>query len=787
MLFTLLLLTGCVSMKQEIWLHGDGSGTVLMEIAIEMNAPSGMEHPFAAVEGLDQVDPNLRNIKLGERRDGESVHYTLEFDVLDWRAFATAPHKDLFPVELVQLDNGNWRWTQQVVREPNPKRAEDEMFYAGEFFDITIHAPNVVSTDGEIIATSGPQNTVHWRIPVTDMLIHGTDSVQTIEFTSFTQTATQTTTQTADDTSTNRATTGATTTEDAAPDAAETNSAFAVVTAYEPTFTETFDSYNGRWTSVDLDDRNMRLARGLYELTLNAPDLVTWQAGEIIASDFVVGVDTVFLDGPDSGGADILFRYEDESNFYELSLFADGRYGLYALVNGEWETLIKSAPSDAIRTGNNARNHVEIFAQGSTIAAAVNGVQLFVHEDSLFAAGDIALGLFTNDEAGMKVGVETLQLWNLHSLGLGSDIELSKNSGEVSITSTEPTIDDLLAQGDEFYWRGYYDLALEIFNQILEQAPDHIGALAYRGLTFAMVDEHRKAANDIGRALELDGDFPLAWHAQALLYGMDGNSIQGLRSANRAIELDPLYPNVYLVRSVIYAMEGDPTRALADLNRAIELDPDNEAFYSARGKFLHNQGDYFAALGDYFTALDLYPESPAVYLNMGDTYYEREEYWESLASFNRAISLNDGNPDGYIGRADVLRIAFEEYEAAITSYTEALALDPQNANVYFSRGMTHNAQRDFFAALDDFEQALAINPNYADVYLFRGDLYKQLTQIPAAYADYQRYLELDQSRSEYARYACEQVNALQPLAAVTSGDILGTIFGAIAPPVCNRF
>jgi tetratricopeptide (TPR) repeat protein len=774
-LFTILLLAGCVNMKQEVWLHSDGSGTVYMDVAIKLNAPSGIQHPFAKVKDLDKVDSNIQNIKLDERRDGEHIRYTLEFDVLDWHAFAESPHEDLFPVQLEQLANGNWRWTQRVQREPDTKRAEDEIFLQGEFFDITIHAPNVVSTDGEIVETSGPQSTMHWRIPVTDMLIHGTDSVQTIEYAPFTQNVSNG----------NNETTGSQTSEEdsALPAAVTTDnaSAFATITEREATLIETFDTYNGRWQTVDRDDRTMRLSRGLYELTLNVPELITWQSGAIVASDFVLAVDTVFLDGPQSGGADILFRFVDDNNFYELSLYSNGRYGLYALVNGEWKTLVKATQSAAIRTGNKAHNQVEIFAQGKTISVAVNGVLLFTHEDTLFESGDIALGLFTNDEAGVKIGFETLKLWNLKALRLAA-------SGDDTLL-TDESADTLIKLGADYFLRGHFTDVLKIFAEVLKREPKNVEALAYRAVTYAMLGESRKANTELSKAIEIDPEFPLAWHAQALLYIFAEDSVQALRSANRALELDPEFARAHLARALVYQTEGDMRKALSELDRAIQLEPQNEGFYTTRGGIYHADGDDFAALSDYLTALEINPESPSIYIGMGDAYFAREEYWEALASYNKSISLNATDAAGYIGRGDLFRLKLEEYDAAVASYTEAITLDSADAYPYFARGLARKQQNDFFAALDDFDQALTIAPNYAEVYIFRGDLYKQLGQIPTAYTDYQQYLELDQSRSEAARYACEQVNALQPLAAAGRGDVVGLLLGAVVPLplVCNRF
>ena len=58
-----------------------------------------------------------------------------------------------------------------------------------------------------------------------------------------------------------------------------------------------------------------------------------------------------------------------------------------------------------------------------------------------------------------------------------------------------------------------------------------------------------------------------------------------------------------------------------------------------------------------------------------------------------------------------------ELDQAIASYTKAIAILPQYADVYYQRGLAYFAQGDYKRAIEDYNQALKINPLFVDAYM----------------------------------------------------------------------
>ena len=60
------------------------------------------------------------------------------------------------------------------------------------------------------------------------------------------------------------------------------------------------------------------------------------------------------------------------------------------------------------------------------------------------------------------------------------------------------------------------------------------------------------------------------------------------------------------------------------------------------------------------------------------------------------------------------RLPGDEYERAIADHTKAIALDPNDANAYYNRGVAYEQKGDKDQAIADFRKVLEINPSDQD-------------------------------------------------------------------------
>ena len=85
----------------------------------------------------------------------------------------------------------------------------------------------------------------------------------------------------------------------------------------------------------------------------------------------------------------------------------------------------------------------------------------------------------------------------------------------------------------------------------------------------------------------------------------------------------------------------------------------------------------------------------------------------------------------------------EDYPGAILDYTQAIALNSNDAELYYNRGNAKYNLNDFFGAIADYNVALEIDSGYDMVYNNRGNAKNALNDYRGAIADYSAAITAD--------------------------------------------
>jgi tetratricopeptide (TPR) repeat protein len=93
-----------------------------------------------------------------------------------------------------------------------------------------------------------------------------------------------------------------------------------------------------------------------------------------------------------------------------------------------------------------------------------------------------------------------------------------------------------------------------------------------------------------------------------------------------------------------------------------------------------------------------------------------------------------------------------DYKGAIEDYNQAIILNPDNPNAYYSRGLLLHQLGDAMSAVLDFERALELNPRYADAYFHRAGARYSLGEESGTIQDLQLAAKLFLSQGDTKGY-----------------------------------
>src|SRR5262249_48320801 len=110
----------------------------------------------------------------------------------------------------------------------------------------------------------------------------------------------------------------------------------------------------------------------------------------------------------------------------------------------------------------------------------------------------------------------------------------------------------------------------------------------------------------------------------------------------------------------------------------------------------------------------------------------------------QAIAINPQNARAYFTRGSA-RASTTDTDAALADLSAAINLDPTAPAAYFNRGAINARKGDWQNSIPDFDRAIQLNPNNATAYFTRGLAHQMLGDFSAAAADYQKSVDLKPS------------------------------------------
>ena len=137
----------------------------------------------------------------------------------------------------------------------------------------------------------------------------------------------------------------------------------------------------------------------------------------------------------------------------------------------------------------------------------------------------------------------------------------------------------------------------------------------------------------------------------------------------------------------------------------------------------------------------------------GKSRLEKRHYDAAVAAFTEAIRLDPKNAEAYESRGEAYE-SKDEHDKAIADYNEAIRLVPKDAGAYCGRGIVYRYKHENDKAIADYTEAVRLNPKYAKAFCRRGWTLDSKGERDKAIADYNEAIRLSPKPQDADAYFC---------------------------------
>ncbi|AAZ12221.1 TPR repeat, putative [Trypanosoma equiperdum] len=231
-----------------------------------------------------------------------------------------------------------------------------------------------------------------------------------------------------------------------------------------------------------------------------------------------------------------------------------------------------------------------------------------------------------------------------------------------------------------------------------------------KALILVATQDYEEAMAILNKAIELNPTFRAAWVHSGLLHFLRKNLFEALQCFSRALELEEEDATVHECVGLVYFDIKYYDLSAASFTRCIDLIPDDPVLYFRRGTALLLCGDLQGAYDDLQKTVCKYKfRNPEVLNSLSVVVSKLGRHLEALELAKEAVALNSKNHRYLLQQAEC-HFAVRDYDAVLEDLANIVSLGYATAELYYLRGRSKYALRDFCGAADDLLQAATCQP-----------------------------------------------------------------------------
>lgn len=306
-----------------------------------------------------------------------------------------------------------------------------------------------------------------------------------------------------------------------------------------------------------------------------------------------------------------------------------------------------------------------------------------------------------------------------------------------------------------------FDEALQLLRPALEHAPQDARLWALQGIALSGKNQKKEALASFQNSLKFAPNYLPALEGAAQLEYEAGSDAAG-PLLERILRLQPNDPTSHAMLGAIAYKHHDCEKAVGhfrEVGALLDTQPPAMVEY---GGCLVKLKQTDKAIAVFQRLVDSNPQDAEARYRLAVVQVMAEHPADAIATLSPL--LQQAQPEG-----KVLELAASAYEdngdtpKAVNTLRQAIVADPRNVDLYVDFANLSMQHQSFQAGVDLINSGLALQPNAAALYLTRGVLYAQLAEFDKAEADFDKADALDPRQSVGA--------AALGLAAIQTNDL----------------
>jgi len=130
------------------------------------------------------------------------------------------------------------------------------------------------------------------------------------------------------------------------------------------------------------------------------------------------------------------------------------------------------------------------------------------------------------------------------------------------------------------------------------------------------------------------------------------------------------------------------------------------------------------------------------FYNRGIEWSDARDHDRAISDYSEAIRLNPQDASSFYNRGNSWR-AKGDGDKAIADYTDAVRLNPRHASAYNNRGLAWADRREYDRAIADYTDSLRVDPQHSSAYNNRGNAWRDKGDPDRAIADFNEAIRIN--------------------------------------------